>query len=108
MTNLTVFRPSIDANVRACRFFVQILDHTWGPPTRDFEHSYQLAKECCAGVSVFFKAPTGRPVEPSVASLKESLSRARHPPLIDFEGLEDFKVQLRAQLSTWLRSIENS
>ena len=108
LTNMIVYQASIDENVRACRFFVQVLDHTWGPPTRDFEHAYQLATECCTGVSLFFKAPNGRPIEPRVSSLRESLSTAQNLPVTDFEGLEDFSAHLWSQLSTWLRSIENS
>jgi hypothetical protein len=104
LTNMTVFQPSVDENVRACKFFVQVLDHTWGPATRNFEHSYQLATECCAGVSLLLKVPNGRQIEPRVASLRES----HDPRATDFEGIDDFKVRLRSQLSVWLRSIENS
>jgi hypothetical protein len=104
LTNISVFQRSVDENVRACKFFVQVLDHTWGPETRSFEHCYQLATQCCAGVSLLFKVPNGRQIEPKVAALRVS----HHPRVIDFEGIDDFKIRLRSQLSVWLGSIENS
>ncbi len=106
MTSLIVYQKSVDENVRACRFFVQVLDHTWGPATRNFEPQYQLATQCCAGVSLFFKAPNGRPVEPAVSQLRESLLAAQASRVIDFENLDDFKTRLRSQLSAWLQSIK--
>jgi hypothetical protein len=99
LTNKTVFQHAVDENVRTSKFFVQVLDHTWGPATRNFEREYQLATECCSGVSVFFKAPNGRPIEPAVVQFKASQSA------VDFESLDDFKAQLRSQLSIWLRSL---
>src|SRR5579863_6037399 len=108
LTNLNIFQKSVDENVRACRFFVQVLDHTWGPATRNFEPQYQLATQCCAGVSLFFKAPNGRPVDPAVSQLRESLLAAQDPRAIDFESLDDFKTRLRSQLSDWLQSIKTA
>ncbi len=101
LTNITVYQPSIDENVRTCTFFVQVLDHTWGPGTRNFEPSYRLATQCCAGVSLLLKVPNGRQIEPGVAAFRES----QKPPAVTFESLDDFKVHLRSQLSVWLRSI---
>jgi hypothetical protein len=103
LTNLIVFQHVVDENVRACAFFVQLLQHTWGPATRNFEPRYRLATECCTGVSVFFKASNGLPIETGVAQLKESLS-----PAVEFESLDDFRSHLRSQLSAWLQSAKNS
>lgn len=96
ISNKTSFQLLVDDNVRACSFFVQVLHHTWGPPTRNFEHDYQLANVCCAdpqlpmeAVSVFIKA-TG----PKVAEFKGSAS--------EFKNIEEFKASLRSQLSFWL------
>jgi hypothetical protein len=114
LADLTVFRKPVDDNVRACAFYVQVLHHTWGPAARNFEHQYQLAKQCCAdpqlpmkGVSLFFKVPNGRPVEPDVADLKESSAAAQDPRFIDFEDLDDFRTRLRSQLSAWLQSTKD-
>jgi hypothetical protein len=64
----------------------------------------RLATQCCAGVSLLLKVPNGRQIEPGVAALRES----QDPRAIDFEGIDDFRVLLRSQLSVWLRSMENS
>ena len=103
LTSLIAFQPSVDENVRACTFFVQVLQHTWGPPTRNFEHQYQLATQCCKSVSVMVKAPNGLPVEPSVAGFRES----QNPPIVDFQSLDDFRTALRSQLSDWLKSAKD-
>jgi len=96
ITKKTSFQPVVDDNVRACTFFVQVLHHTWGPPTRNFEREYQLANECCAdpqlpmeAVSLFIKA-----IEPGVAEFKGSAS--------EFKTMDEFKTSLRSQLSAWL------
>ena len=104
LTNLAVFQSVVDENVRACKFFVQVLDHTWGPATRNFEHCFQLATQCCASVSLLLKVPNGRQIEPGVVALRES----DDPRALDFDGIEDFRARLRSQLSVWLRSMENS
>ena len=101
MMNFNVFGPSLDENVRACRFYVQVLQDSWGPPTRTFEPYYLLATQCCASVSIFFKGPNGRQVEPAVAQLKEQ----QNPQRGDFENLDDFKASLRTQLSAWLKTV---
>jgi|SRR5580658_4721376 hypothetical protein len=96
ITNKTSLQRLVDDNVRACTFFVQVLHHTWGPPTRNFEHDFQLANECCAdpqlpmeGVSVFVKA-----IEPGAAEFKG--------PASEFKSIDEFKTSLRSQLSSWL------
>jgi hypothetical protein len=73
-----------------------VLHHTWGPPARNFEREFQLAHECCAdpqlpmeGVSVFVKA-----IEPGVAEFKG--------PASEFKTIDEFKTNLRSQLSSWL------
>jgi hypothetical protein len=106
LASIPVFQRPMDENVRACTYFVQILQHTWGPPERSFEGSYRLALECCAdpslpmkGVSVFFKAPDERELEPAVAQFKESTFGT------DFQTLDDFRSGLRSQLSIWLRAV---
>jgi hypothetical protein len=108
LANMIFFQQSIDENVYACTFFVQLLHHTWGPATRNFERVYRLATECCAdprfpmkGVSLFLKAPDGRQIEPGVAWLRESVS-AKH-----FGSLDELKTDLRSQLSVWLKDLES-
>ena len=103
MASLIAFQQVVDENVRDSAFYIQVLGHTWGSPTRNFEHQYQLARQCCGEVSLFFKVPNGLPVEPAVARLRESLSTTETPP-VDFADLDDFRTHLRSQLSAWLQS----
>jgi hypothetical protein len=113
IVNKLPYQPMVDANVRACRFFVQVLHHTWGPPTRNFESEYQLAcllmadpAEALDGIAVFFKAADSlQIVEPGILQLKSSLQSQQHPQAFEYAGLDDYKLQLRAQLSDWLRSV---
>src|ERR1035438_2083660 len=79
MVNKLFFQPAVDANVRECKFFVQVLQHTWGPPERNFESDYNLACRLKAdpgssmdGVALFFKAADGLEVEPGILQLKSS------------------------------------
>jgi hypothetical protein len=106
------YQPVVDANVAICRFFVQVLHDTWGPPTRNFEPDYALAcrlkadpAEAMEGISVFFKAADGAQIEPGILQLKSSLQSQRDRQAYEFAGLNEFKRQLRAQLSDWLRGL---
>jgi hypothetical protein len=98
MTNKLAYRNVVDENVRACKFFVQVLHDTWGPPERSFAREYSMAAQC-AGRAVLFKAPNGRPIEPEVLALKQQSAGE------EFGDLDDFKQRLRAQLSAWLATI---
>src|SRR5271170_7786072 len=44
MVNKLAFQPLVDANVQECTFFVQVLQNTWGPPEKNFEVEYNLAR----------------------------------------------------------------
>jgi hypothetical protein len=48
MSDKRLFQPAIEANIRDCSFYVQVLDGSWGPPERNFENDYRLALECSA------------------------------------------------------------
>ena len=74
-------QPTIDQNIRDCRYYVQVIENTWGPPHRSFEREYALAVECLAdatlpmrGVAVLFKtSAVPAALEPDVARLRASL-----------------------------------
>lgn len=103
MVNKAAFQPAVDENVRACRFYVQVLADTWGPPKRNFRREWDLARECCAGVAVFFKRlPPEAAVEPDVAALKTELATDGAVRIFEYSGADDFKDQLRPLLSGWL------
>ena len=111
MVNTQVYRSVIAENVRACKFFVQVLHDTWGPPARNFEWKYNLARELIASpealledVAVFFKETDGL-VEPKILDLKSRLRAQQDSSTYDFESDDQFKQQLQSQLSAWLQSI---
>jgi len=114
MANKAFFRGVVDENIRACEFFVQVLHNSWGPPARNFEREYSLACQLKADptslmkeVAVFFKAADGVEVEPGILQLRSSAQSQQDSPTYEFASLEEYKRQLRGQLSAWLRSIED-
>lgn len=111
MSNKLIFRTAVEDNIRQCRFFIQVLQNTWGPSTRNFEPDYNLAcrlkddpASLMEGVAMFFKA--ANEVEPGIAELKSPFQSQPKCAAYEFATLDEYKQQLRAQLSTWLRNIE--
>jgi len=101
------FQAAISENVRACRYYVQVLEDNWGPPELNFEREYALATQCVAdpampmqAVAVLFKKPLlPHQVDPRIAEFKQQLQAH------DFATLDEFKSRLLAQLSEWLKTI---
>jgi|SRR5882672_10303393 len=113
MANKTFFQGVVDENVRACRFFVQVLHNNWGPPAKNFEREYNLAWQLKADpaslmedVALFFKVADGVEVEPVILQLRSS-AQQQDCSTHEFASLEEYKQQLRAQLSAWLRAVED-
>jgi hypothetical protein len=118
MVNKLAFQPLVDANVRECTFFVQVLQNTWGPPQKNFEVEYNLAcrlksdsDALMEGVSLFFKRADGLAVEPGILQLRSSAQSrqdctAHEFAIFEFASLDEYKEQLRAQLSAWLRTVK--
>jgi hypothetical protein len=123
----TAFQSTVDANVRDCKFFVQVLQNTWGPPTKNFETEFNLASRLksdpgalMSGVSIFFKAADGLEIEPTILRLKASSqsqesqsqesqsqeTQSRDCSAHEFATLDEYKQRLRMQLSAWLRAVE--
>jgi hypothetical protein len=96
MVNKAMFQPVVDANVRACRFFVQVLADTWGPPQRNFRREFELARELGLPMAVFFRRTA--PAEPEIAALRAELGGGA----FEYDSPEDFGRQLRGVLSGWL------
>jgi hypothetical protein len=107
LSDKRVFQGAIGENIRSCRYYVQILEDSWGPPQKNFERDYALAMKCAADpalpmedVAVFYKKPLlPDRVEPAVNELKARLAAP------EFEAVAEFKEQLRRQLSSWLESL---
>jgi hypothetical protein len=123
MVNKLALQPMVEANVEWCTFFVLVLQNTWGPPGKNFEAEYNLARRLKSdpdaemkGVSLFFKAADGLQVDPAVLQLRSSMhSRQDHAAhdfasydfaSYEFASMEVFKEQLRVQLTAWMRMVE--
>jgi hypothetical protein len=113
VTNKLAFQSAMGANVRECRFFVQLLQDTWGPPERNFEAEYKLAAELSGdpaslmkGVALFFKAADGLELDPGIRELKKSAQSRNGCAAYEFTSMEQYKQQLQSQLSAWLRAVE--
>jgi hypothetical protein len=113
VTNKLAFQSAMDANVRACRYFVQLLQDTWGPPERSFEAEYKMAAQLSEdpaslmkGMALFFKAADGLEVDPGIRELKESAQSRNGSAAYEFASLEQYRQQLQSQLSAWLRAID--
>jgi hypothetical protein len=112
MVNKLFYQPAVDANIRECKFFVQVLQNTWGPRERSFENDYDLARRLhtdpgssMKGVALFFKAADGLEAEPEILRLKSSVQSQPDRAAYEFASLEEYKRQLRNQLSEWLRTV---
>jgi hypothetical protein len=104
------YQSAVNDNIRACRYYVMVLEDTWGPPEKNFERDYALAQRCAADpelpmqdVAVLFKKPLlPHKVEPAVAELKSGSGAP------EFETPGEFRRQLRAVLSAWLLTVPDS
>jgi hypothetical protein len=114
MVNKSFFQGVVEENVRACNFFVQILNDTWGPPARNFEREYGLALQlkddpaaAMEEVAIFFKAANGPRLDSGILQFRSSAQSQRDCPTYEFASLEEYQRQLRVQLSAWLRAVED-
>src|SRR5690348_4019000 len=79
VTDKRAFQGAVSENIRSCRYYVQVLEDTWGPPQKNFERDYALALRSVSDpelpmqdAAVFFKKPLlPHRVEPEVQQLKE-------------------------------------
>lgn len=101
------YQAVISENIRACRYYIQVLEDTWGPPEKNFEREHAIAVKCVDDpglpmqeVAVLFKKPLlPHQVEPSVADLRQKLSDA------EFDGIEEYRQRLWALLARWLPTV---
>lgn len=98
-------------NIKACRYYVQLVEDSWGPPEKNFERDHALAVRCAADpafpmheVAVFFKKPLlPHKVEQSVTDLKGTL--ASTGAATEFETIGDFSARLFDLLTKWLETV---
>ena len=46
MVDTRAYSPVIRENIQSCRYYVQLLEDTWGPPQKNFEREYAIARQC--------------------------------------------------------------
>jgi len=102
---------SINENIRMSRYYVQVIEDSWGPPQRDFERDWAIAQRSLADSSLpmreavlLFKLPLlPHKVEPAIVELKNSLLGGPGPHAC-FDNPQQFQNILRTMLSRWLAS----
>jgi hypothetical protein len=105
------YQAAVGENVRSCRYYVQLLEDTWGPPERNFERDYMLALRCLddpampmQDVAVFFKKPlVPHQEDPRVREFREQ--RRSEGRLLEFDSPEQFRHLLEGVLSGWLATL---
>jgi hypothetical protein len=111
MADKRLYQPAVDENIRCCRYYVQVIGNSWGPPEKNCERDYALARECrdngalpMEAVVVLFKsAGGGRPPEPEVARLRASLEHGNGPHY-DFSTMEEYRQVWWPLLTGWLET----
>ena len=107
------FQAAVTENIRACRYYIQVLEDTWGPPEKNFERDHAIAVKCVTDpnlpmqeVAVLFKKPLlpGQ-VEPGVIELKRELATDNRQPHASFDSLEEYERRLHGLLSGWLETV---
>jgi hypothetical protein len=94
----------IDRNIRDCRYYVQLLDDTWGSPAMNFEHEYRLAVECAADEALPLQEVAvlcRKPATPAAEEFQRSLGNVEYSV---FSSLPEYEQQLKDLLSRWLES----
>jgi len=107
------YQAAMAENVRSCRYYIQLLEETWGPPERNFERDYALALRSLEDpampmqdVAVMFKKPlVPHQMDPRIEELKQKLQNEGSRPLLEFDTIPEFERQLYGLLNTWLASL---
>jgi len=105
------YQAAVGDNVRSCRYYVQILEDTWGPAERNFEREYMLALRCLddpalpmQDVAIFFKKPlVPHQVDPRVSEFREQ--RRNQGRLLEFDSPDQFRRLLDGVLAGWMATL---
>ena len=110
MVDKRAYQAAVLENIRDARYYVQFLEDSWGPPTRNFERDYAMARKyaaegthACKKTALLFKKPLlPHRVDPDVVALKQCLVGNA---LVEFESATDLKALIRPMLETLLREL---
>lgn len=106
------YQDAINYNLRMCRYYMQVIEDSWGPPQRDFEGDWAFVQRCIADpglpmreAAILFKSPLlPHKVDPAIVELKKRLLPGGGSSLA-FDNLEQFRAALRGLFSGWLDSV---
>lgn len=107
MADKRLFQHAIDENVRACRYYVQVMGTSPAPPQRNFERDYRLAVECAADPAwpmceVVVLAGRGALAEnPGASAMRASRSNL----LLEYSTMEEYSGHWCGLLTRWLDSV---
>ncbi len=98
-------------NIRDARYFVQLLEDSWGPPGRNFEKDYAMARQYVAGGShkiretaLLFKKPLlAHRVEQEIVQLKKQAEE--EGSLVEFTSLDEFQEILTRLMARWMEGL---
>jgi hypothetical protein len=104
------FQGSINENIRMSRYYLLVIEDSWGSPQRDFERDWAIAQRSLADPTLpmreavlLFKAPLlPHKVDPAIVELKNSL--LGDGPHACFDQPQQLQNTLRALFSRWLAS----
>jgi hypothetical protein len=110
------FQGAISENIRMSRYYIQVIEDSWGPPQRDFERDWALAKNCQADASMpmretilLFKSPLlPHKVDPAIVELKRASLSGEGPhasPHASFDNVDQLQTILRTLFSGWLTTV---
>jgi hypothetical protein len=107
------FQAAVSENIRSCRYYIQVVEDTWGPPEKNFERDHAVACQCVADpglpmqeIAVLFKKPLmPHQVEPGILDLKRKLEADRDQLHAEFDSIEEYRRQLHGLLSRWLETV---
>ncbi|MGH9666662.1 MAG: hypothetical protein ACRD9L_19730 [Bryobacteraceae bacterium] len=107
------YQAVLGENIRSCRYYIQLLEDTWGPPQKNFERDYALASKCAADpempmqqVAILFKKPLlPQQVEPGVAELRQCLAAENAAAFREFDTVTEYRRHLHDLLSSWLPTV---
>lgn len=98
-------------NIRDARYFVQVLEDSWGAPGRNFERDYAMARQYAAGgehklreTALLFKKPLlPHRVEQEIVQLKKQAEE--EGSLVEFAGIAEFEEILTRLMARWMRGL---
>jgi hypothetical protein len=98
-------------NIRDARYFVQLLEDSWGPPERNFERDYAMARQYVEigshklreTVLLFKKPLLPHRVEQEIVQLKQQSQEKGS--LVEFASLEELEGILKGLMARWMEGL---